>query len=452
MSGGTEPGYCEPLHSVEAFPSRQSPELFLRVSYEQLSACFNLSVHLLDMLTPGAFSQEEYCGSSKMAAGLPYSPLNEDAHTGKCPGDFYFKPVQFRRMVTLFRPHLEQFGPDFVKLLDKVKRYSILNKSGVEAKGSAPQFKSMSTDIISDVDGGSCEHAMDRLAIIANCCHYSRRLDCRRLSGLYNLSTCLLTLFLLNGELLRHAVQDYEAQTGMVASCSSSTIHEFLKAFSLSFTPPVSVRQLTFIQNCRLPNVSLTLDGIETSGWMWDMTGLSLSIQLPKYFAPYFRHGQDLKDLHEPFLRLVYEELKKQGFQRFAMQIHELSWNEQHGPKSESLSSSYFKQQMVDALLLAVKKGKRLQFGVLSGESEPSAIFIGDSTKSPEAPPPAKVFTSWCKQKSEYLVPNFVSVLVLPDGTSRQGYKRVRTCEWINGLWFASREGSFETVVFSWPF
>lgn len=387
-----------------------------------------------------------------MKVGLPYGPLNEYSHTGKFPGEFYFRPVQFRRMVTLFRPDLERFGPEFVRLLDKVKRYSILNKSSTEEGGSAPQFKTMSTDVISDIDGGSCAHAMDRLAIVANCCHYSRRLDCRRLSDLYNLSTCLLTLFLLNGELLSYPARKSESPPRMTFSHRSCNIHDFLKAYTLSFTPPVSVRQLTYIQNCRLPNVSLTLDGIETSGWMWDMTRPPLSVQLPKYFAPHFRHELDLKELHEPFLRLVYEELKMQGFQRLAMQIHEFSWNEQHGPKPEYLSSGYFKEQMIDALLVAVNEGKALRPALLSRELEPSAIFIEPSTTTQEPPAPTTIFTSWSQRKSEYHVPNFVSVIGLPDGTTSKGYKRFRTSEWINGLWFASKKGSFETVVFPWPF
>jgi hypothetical protein len=383
-----------------------------------------------------------------MKAGIPYGAIDDYSHKGRSLGEFYFKPSQFRKIVTLFRPDLESFGPEFGRLLDKAKQYTILNKYNASEGGSFSQFKAGSTDIISDINGSSCEHAMDRLAIIANCCRYTRRLDCRRLSNLYNLSTCVLTLFLLNGELLRYPVENSDLSPHSTVSHNAVTVHEFLKEYSLSFMPPRFKGQLSFIHNCRLPSVSLTVDGIETSGWMWDMTGLLLFIDLPKRFSPYFRHATHLAMIHEPFLKLLCEELSKQGCKRLAQQIQDFS----RAPIPEELSSDHLKAQMVDALLVAVNRGQDLLLAQLQGETEPSAIFISPPTRNGELPASAKVFTSWCKRKTKYHHPNFVSLLVQPDGASNAGYQRVRTQEWINGLWFASKEEGFGKVLFPWPF
>lgn len=386
-----------------------------------------------------------------MEVGLLRETVNASGNTHSFR-EFYFKPVQFRRVVTLFRPDLEKFSPGFGRLLDKAKHYTILNKRSASEIAPDPQFKACSTDIISDIDGGSCERPMDRLAIIANCCRYLRRLDCHRLSNLYNLSTCILTLFLLNGELLRYPDRKSELKTHSNVDHNTLTVNEFLNEYSLSFTPPVSTRQLSFIHNCRLPGVSLTPDGIATSGWIWDLTGPSLFVELPKWFIPSFRHETSLRKFHEPFLKLLCEELDEKGHKRLARQIQNFSMEEGMRSDTDELSSDHFKEQMVDALLVATSKGQDLRLANLSGEKEPSAIFIS-STKTRELfPAPAKVFTSWCKRKSEYHHPNFVSLIVQPDGTSGDGHQRVRTKEWINGFWFATKEEGFEKVVFSWPF
>ena len=92
--------------------------------------------------------------------------------------------------------------------------------------------------------------------------------------------------------------------------------------------------------------------------------------------------------------------------------------------KLEQLSSDCFQKQIVDSLLVAANEGKILRLTQLSGQTELSTVCISPLTRNREASPPAKVFTTWCKLKSEYLVPNFVSLLVQPDGTSSKGYKR----------------------------
>jgi hypothetical protein len=120
--------------------------------------------------------------------------------------------------------------------------------------------------------------------------------------------------------------------------------------------------------------------------------------------------------------------------------------------EAEQLSSDYIQEQMVDSLLVAVNVRETFRLAQLSGQTDASAVFISPPTRNLEVPPPAKVFTSWYKRKSKYLVPDFVSLPVQPDGTSNKGYQRARTSEWMSGLWFATQKQSFERDVFHWPF
>jgi hypothetical protein len=188
------------------------------------------------------------------------------------------------------------------------------------------------------------------------------------------------------------------------------------------------------------------MDGIETSGWIWDVTGPSMFIELPKRFSSHFRHESNITMFHKDFLKLVCGELLKQGCKRLAQQIQEFS----KAPIPEELSSDDLKEQMVDTLLVAVNRGQDLRLAHLLGETEPSAMFSSPPAKNRELfPALAKVFTSWCKRKNKYYRPNFVSLLVQPHGTSNAGYQCVRTQEWINGLWFATEEEYFLKSSFS---
>jgi hypothetical protein len=384
-----------------------------------------------------------------MEVGIPYEELINYAGTAKPPREFYMKPVHFRLKVTLFRPYLGNYGPDLGKLLDKAKRYSVLNMTTEE--GDAPRFKTMSIGIISDVGGANCGDVMDRLAIISNCCNYSRRLDCRRLGDFYNLSTCLLALFLLNGELL-HFPTRKSSVNPLLADWKSLTVHELLQRYSLRFDPPVLRYQLSFIKKCRLPNVRFTADGIETSGWMWRLEE-ALSAKLPKYFDPCFRHEPStLRDFHKPFLNMISKELKKHGHRGLSKKIDNFLSREEQDPEPDRSASDWYQLKMVDALLNALKQGKVLRLGRLCNHDEPSAIFVSPAAGVTDDASNSQIFTTWCQQRSEYTYPNFVSVLVQHDGAAHSVRKHVRTVEWINGLWFAKKDDSFGKVVFSWPF
>lgn len=149
---------------------------------------------------------------------------------------------------------------------------------------------------------------------------------------------------------------------------------------------------------------------------------------------------------------MVHGEFSKEGHNKFAQKIQDFLKSDELGPKADLSSSVWFQEQMVDALVVAVRQGKELRLARLLGEREPLGIFICPSKKNWEVPIRPQVFTRWSKGKSQYHLPKFVSLLVQPDGTLNAGHSRVLTREWINGLWFATRRNFSGRVVFPWPF
>ncbi|KAK4118106.1 hypothetical protein N657DRAFT_651630 [Parathielavia appendiculata] len=122
----------------------------------------------------------------------------------------------------------------------------------------------MTPRIIADIEKRQMKERWDRLAITANCCQYSTRLNVRQLmQENVSLSLAILALCLLNGEVLHN---------GRSANprASKMNVSKFLKASLFDeFNSPSNQHSLTFNRSCRFFDVSLTKSGIKTRGHMW---------------------------------------------------------------------------------------------------------------------------------------------------------------------------------------
>lgn len=119
----------------------------------------------------------------------------------------------------------------------------------------------MSTHIWPDLCRRSTSIQSDTLAMMANCCGYSMRLNTEDLKGanILSLSLAMLALFVLNGEILSYN-SEYRA----------GTVLDFVKmhAFRGRGLPPVK-HELTFLKRCRLSKVKLCGEGVSTTGYLW---------------------------------------------------------------------------------------------------------------------------------------------------------------------------------------
>jgi len=248
--------------------------------------------------------QENYKSSANMKLLIPCNPALESSPIGegtfgRFHGELWFSSLTFHVQATRFCEAYRRSRADSSdvceKILARAARYTILlEEFRPEGRGI---YRSMSPQIFEDVGRRDIEREADRLAIAANCCQYSLRLDSAALAD-SSLSLALLSLYALNGEILDNS--DDAAPASL-----SDDIFGFLKKQSLdSFQSSMEYR-LTFIKSCRFGNVQLTLDGIQTSGWLWKAgrripaprrrgrTGLGATqlAALARYLASQFGYG-----------------------------------------------------------------------------------------------------------------------------------------------------------------
>ena len=191
--------------------------------------------------------QEDYRASTKMtllirtSISRPHIP----SKFGGTPGELEVNSANFREAATLFclayRRKLNNIEEEDSITCDRVlagaKRYQILHKYNKMSEGMSPT-------IFSDIGDRGITVPSDLLAIAANCCDYSIRLDTQNLNAAgCSLSLSILALYFLNGEIIKNG-KTYKANL-------SGNIFKFLKGQSLSFNPPVEEKELTFIKHCR---------------------------------------------------------------------------------------------------------------------------------------------------------------------------------------------------------
>ncbi|PCD24626.1 hypothetical protein AU210_013743 [Fusarium oxysporum f. sp. radicis-cucumerinum] len=227
--------------------------------------------------------QENYRANNSMTLLITHSPrLNLEKpsrHFKSLDGELLIKSKDFYEQATklcLAYSNYKPTPPYLSTILSRAKRYKI---SLASSDDSAPV--SMSPTIIEDITSRQLEREWDRLAIIANCCQYTKRLNSTKLQGnKHSLSLSLLTLVLMNGEILRN----HPREKLDVNAVRKMTIIEFLhKHFFYGLDCPWENAKLTFNKGCRFANVVLTEEGVRTKGYLWRFDGEISTAQFRNY-------------------------------------------------------------------------------------------------------------------------------------------------------------------------
>ncbi|KAI1746664.1 hypothetical protein F4782DRAFT_523690 [Xylaria castorea] len=216
--------------------------------------------------------QEEFLASRHMVLLLPCTldrtglfETNEEGVDlfGKTAGEIEVRPLNFRTEVTVLCLALCRHADKTVQgrcdqILKQARRYTFLYRSKYAA-GPDSVVKAMSPAIFEDISVRGITVPSDTLAIAANCCRYVTRLNSQDLNFLKaSLSIAILTLFMLNGEILRHDIlPDY---------ILSQTVFKCLRTAKLTIQPPVPAGELIFIKMCRLPAVTMKPEGLLVRG------------------------------------------------------------------------------------------------------------------------------------------------------------------------------------------
>lgn len=433
------------------------------------------ALKLLDTITSdiwwtrGWTFQEDYRSSTKMTLLIPHRRSLETQKQnardlfGVLRSELCVNSADFREEATRFciayqnqRERGEQDKLISENILRRAGKYTVLLRNTPENTNNTV-CKSMSPVIFADIGSRGITRCSDRLAIAANCCSYSVRLDADKLKikGC-SLSIAMLALYLLNGEII---VNNGDDKDGDTAAPFTDGIFDFLKKRSLNtFQPPIDKR-LTFIKSCRFINVRFSKEGIRTEGHIWKLSK-SIDVEfLPRLPS---EHGSPngLSGYQRRRLRQLATELAsgRQGKHYRALAKHLNRYLGEDAQLSEKYKPSFskrFKDWMAGELVKAMcSRSKTLRLAsIVNGLSNEayrpySGVFIGDAAKSVTE---RYVFTSSCPGEGDFSAPGkHVSLEVDLRGPTRGGLPQLITKTWINGLYFF--EGCpRRDVVFPWP-
>jgi hypothetical protein len=466
----------------------------------------------------GWIFQEDHLASANMILLIPCSDdfKKGDAYDfGSIPGDLQVSLKDFKQAVTLFcltNEENENSWPNS-EMMSKVKQYNIWNKVAYEMpyrgqseyqvklwnNGSKPKFHdfgttfnrpknslnfsfypTMTNSVLDDICSRSLENEEDRIAILANALKFSKRLDIRRTSPIvaeneYSLSTALLALILINGEILENGEAENRPSS---KSLMNHTLRSYLKQYEHIFNAPSFRFEQSFISRCRFKSPLITQQGIETKGFLF--------ILLPRYQmdaqanvirftdrdrAKLERISRKPKSDRRPFgkklnavaveamrllivrLRRVWPELK------LAAYLEEHLSHDLYPPNAQAVSTPYVLDMML-AVCQALLDDRELRFGRLvsaSNVAEPTAIFIvpesaGWGAEMYHYDGVPHVFTSWDGPRSNYDQESLTSleVDVRRNPDNNEDIRVLHSYEWVNGVW-VTRGEQMETYVFPLP-
>ncbi|OCL15282.1 hypothetical protein AOQ84DRAFT_410481 [Glonium stellatum] len=389
-----------------------------------LSVCFDSSEQL-DLLwrllhQQAWIFQEDYRASMKMTLLIRTSVKRIRPairkKLGGIPGELKVNSAEFREAATLFcLAYAQEFGNkqdtegDMCdRVLKRAGKYKILHECGKMREGMSPT-------IFRDIGCRGVEERSDLLAIGANCCCYSARLNTRALAAAgSSLSLCILVLYLLNGEIIKNG----EGGRRLL----SRNIFNFLKEQSLDVKPPVKGKGLTFIKHCRFADVELLEDGIVASGHLWKIykridTEI-FKIELPRDWK---KSTFGLHWTKRRWLRQLIKKMKLMGHKELSDELMAYLEEDAQSNGKERPSKQY-KDSMATQIVQAITERKPIYLGCPMNGGSYRGIFI------PEPDPHRHfeqfyAFTAWsCAREpvddipSERNIDKFVSLEVEADG------------------------------------
>jgi len=336
--------------------------------------------------------QEEYLSGDHMRLLIRSSQSRRQRSSmlGNVPGELKLSAVNFRKESTRFcLAFRQQTGISeeekgrCAEILKRAGKYNIL----LPQQTAGRTLKGMSPTIFEDIGQREISCPWDILAIAANSCDYSERLNTQKLQEEEeSLSLAILTIYILNGEILRHDL--------IVGKHLDGNIFEFLKHNTLDIEPPLEAKELTFIKHCRFPNVELLQAGIRTKGIIWKL-GKKINTGdfcwTPQEEINSRRSWKNsLSSLEREALWLLYEEIKT--YKELADSLSDFLKNATERYVGE-WTWRHIMHTMARSVARAIKGGKQLQLGCVYNDyrrSPYTAIFVKEHTDNR-----CFAFTSW---------------------------------------------------------
>lgn len=228
--------------------------------------------------------QESGLTKEKMVILMPHSRrLRRHPSVGDICQEVKLTMLHMRCWPMAFVTILPQSGPHFHEnpVLNYLKEQRIIGANhGTEEYLWKKMERKTAANLMSQMEGRKNSVVSDRLAILVNLCNYSRRANTTELAAAgYGLSTCFLTLAILNGD-INPFCSSYHLPDALRLCASgefwfcdpddpsfSKNVQDFLAGWDdvhPKWNNPYG-------RIPRLPSVRIQTHGLETQGWIWSI-------------------------------------------------------------------------------------------------------------------------------------------------------------------------------------
>jgi hypothetical protein len=424
---------------------RASEEEYPRLAYSTTSCIslgiFDVLVHLhIDHWWTTAWTfQEEYLSLTSMRILIRREPGLVVRHRfGSMQGEPCLDAAEFRAQATLFFLASKweanrKFAKKCATMLKTFGRYDIQYRFQHDARKRA-----MSPRIFADMQRRNLDRPFDRLPIVANSCNYAIRFVSQEMSkGNHGLKLCLLTMSLLNGELLRDSrdIRKLPAEMDIANYMQYITFNKF--------DPPVPKRRLSYLKACRLHQVSPQKGGICTKGIIWVANDAMQPSQWPNCPQRSRKHLKTgLRNFQRDRLLHLADMLDMSCAERLAFLIRKYLRTD--STFKNLTAAKKHMDIMAGSIVEAMEVGTPLQIAGGDGSSEAYGIFVGKHNQN------MKIFTSWHAgvDLDGRWRQSHVSLGVEVQNSA--GTPLLDTVKWVNGLAFF-KQCEQTPVIFEWP-
>jgi hypothetical protein len=335
---------------------------------------FNVLIHLYKdrWWTRAWIFQEEYISSTAMRILIRRKQgILVRRKFGFLQGEMCMNAVDFRKQATLFLLAFKRESrcgraKKCSRMLKRFGRYEIQYHFQYDARR-----KAMSPRIFADVQRRGLESPFDRLPIVANSCNCAIRLISRDMSESgHSVELCLLTMYLLNGEIMRNGRHIKKLPMEM-------DISNYMQYISFNkFDPPVKQKRLSYLKACRLHHVSLHHKGVLTKGFLWHIIGTLL----PTRWARCPRKSQKshdfgLNDFQRDRIFQLAAALPSSGYWTLAAEIERYLVDDTIC--REPTTAKRHMDIMAESVVEAIRTGVPLQTAGTWGSANSCGVFVG---------------------------------------------------------------------------
>lgn len=216
--------------------------------------------------------QEKCCARYRLQLLIPcnFRPSDSESRLGQTLGEAELSFSVASRLVGAC--YLSAFtsalaGSMFVESKDVFRKFGFGERS--KARYLPTGLGMSAENVVEDLETLHCRFEADKIAIMANLCNYERRLDTRTLvSNGYDLSTCMLALAAINGDV---SFLDSFAMPQTFRTIQSASQKDALPSTAKNFLRKREWQKWNddAAQDPRLLEVSVALSGFRSRGWVW---------------------------------------------------------------------------------------------------------------------------------------------------------------------------------------